>query len=173
MRGFGRCLAPLIVLATPAASQEFDPASLDLPALIECRADVPTYNDFALWLSSAPGAVETLGWKEVASGNPFLSQYELPAKIRVFNRETGSIVFTAAGPMAVLDGVAAPELAKELDVMAVFSTPQKFLGEKVVVQSTEESEGLTFSTDVKLNVSTVESHPGKTLAGCSYTLEIK
>ncbi|RUU84583.1 hypothetical protein EOD03_11820, partial [Mesorhizobium sp. M7A.T.Ca.TU.009.01.1.2] len=62
---------------------------------------------------------------------------------------------------------------KELNVMAVFSTPQKFLGEKVVVHSTEESEGLTFSTDVKLNVSTVESHPGKTLAGCSYTLEIK
>ncbi|MER9437811.1 hypothetical protein [Mesorhizobium sp. M0618] len=120
MRGFGRCLAPLVVLATPAAGQEFDPASLDLPALIECRADVPAYNDFALWLSSASGAVETLGWKEVASGNPFLSQYELPAKIRVFNRETGSIVFTAAGPMAVLDGVAAPELAEELNVMAVF-----------------------------------------------------
>ncbi|RWO39814.1 MAG: hypothetical protein EOS12_27600 [Mesorhizobium sp.] len=173
MRGFGRCLAALVFLATPAAGQEFDPASLDLPALIECRADGPTYNDFALWLSSAPGAVETLGWTEVASGNPFLSQYELPAKIRVFDRETGSIVFTAAGPMAVLDGVAAPELAKELNVMAVFSTPQKFLGEKVVVHSTEESEGLTFSTDVKLNVSTVESHPGKTLAGCSYTLEIK
>ncbi|RWB02504.1 MAG: hypothetical protein EOQ39_32450 [Mesorhizobium sp.] len=168
-------LPALTVLANVAVAKanDYDPASLDLPALIECRADVPTYNDFALWLSSAPGAVETLGWKEVDSGNPFLSQYELPAKIRVFNRETGSIVFTAAGPMAVLDGVAAPELAKELNVVAVYSTPQKFLGEKVVVQNTEESEGLTFSTDVKLNVSTVESHPGKTLAGCSYTLEIK
>ncbi|WP_342778238.1 MULTISPECIES: hypothetical protein [Mesorhizobium] len=156
-----------------AKADDYDPAALDLPALIECRADVPAYNGFALWLSSAPGAVETLGWKEVASGNPFLRKYELPAKIRVFNRETGSIVFTAAGPMAVLDGIAAPELARELDVIAVFSTPEKFLGEKVVVQNTEESEGLTFSTDIKLNVSTVESHPGKTLAGCSYTLDIK
>lgn len=130
MRGFGRCLAPLVVLATPAASQEFDPASLDLPALIECRADVPTYNDFALWLSSAPGAVETLGWKEVASGNPFLSQYELPAKIRVFNRETGSIVFTAAGPMAVLDGLPRRSLPKNSTSWPFFPRRKNSLARK-------------------------------------------
>lgn len=91
----------------------------------------------------------------------------------MFNRETGSIVFTAAGPMAVLDGIAAPELARELGVVAVFSTPEKFLGEKVVAQNTEETDELTFSTDIKLNISTVESHPGKTLAGCSYVLDVK
>ncbi|TGQ74670.1 MAG: hypothetical protein E5V49_13475 [Mesorhizobium sp.] len=169
----GRCLAPLVLLATPAGSQEFDPASLDLAALIECRADVPAYNEFALWLSGAPGAVETLGWKKVASGNPFLSQYELPAEIRVFGRETRSIVFTASGPMAVLDGIGAPDLARELDVISVMSTPEKFLGEKVVGKNTENTDGLTYATNITLNVSTVGSHPGKTLAGCSYALDVK
>ncbi len=173
MRGPGRYLAPLVLLATPAGSQEFDPASLDIAALIECRADVPAYNEFAIWLSSAPGAVEALGWKKLDSGNPFLSQYALPAKIRVFDRETQSIVFTASGPMAVLDGIAAPDLAKALDVIAVISTPEKFLGEKVVVKSTENTDGLAFSTNITLNVSTVDSHPNKTLAGCSYTVEIE
>lgn len=172
MRGLGRYLAPLVLLATPADSQEFDPAALDIAALIECRADVPAYNEFAIWLSSAPGAVETLGWKKVESGNPFLSQYELPAKVRVFDRETGSIVFTASGPMAVLDGIAAPDLAKKLDVIAVMSTSEKFLGKKVVVENTENTDGLTFSTRITLNVSTVGSHPGKTLAGCSYTIDV-
>jgi hypothetical protein len=173
MRSLGQCLAPLALLATPADSQEFDPASLDIAALIECRADVPAYNEFAIWLSSAPGAAETLGWKKVDSGNPFLSQYELPAKIRIFDRETESIVFTASGPMAVLDGIGAPDLAKALNVIAVISTPEKFLGEKVVVKSTENADGLAFSTNITLNVSTVGSHPGKTLAGCSYSVEIE
>ena len=100
---------------------------------------MPTYNEFAIWLSSAPGAVEALGWKKIDSRNPFLSQYELPAKIQVFDRETESIVFTASGPMALLDGVGAPDLAKELNVIAVISTPEKFLGEKVVVKSTEKT----------------------------------
>jgi hypothetical protein len=116
MRELGRCLAPLVLLATPAVAEGFDPASLDLAALIECRADMPAYNGFALWLAGEPGAVGKLGWKEVAAGNPFLVQYELPTKIRVFGRETTSIAFSATGPMAVLDGVAAPDLARELDV---------------------------------------------------------
>ena len=172
MHGLGRYLAPLVLLATPADSQEFDPASLDIAALIECRADVPAYNEFAIWLSSAPGAVEALGWKKIDSGNPFLSQYELPAKIHVFDRETESIVFTASGPMAVLDGIDAPDLAKELGVIAVMSTPEKFLGEKVVVETTEKTDGLALSTKITLNVSTVGSHPAKTLAGCSYTFDV-
>ncbi|MFB9982217.1 hypothetical protein ACFSQQ_31030 [Mesorhizobium kowhaii] len=173
MRRLGRCLAPLVLLATPAVAEDFDPASLDLAALIECRADVPAYNGFALWLAGEPGAVGKLGWKEVAAGNPFLVQYELPTKIRAFGRETTSIVFSATGPMAVLDGVAAPDLARELDVPATISTPDKFLGEKVIVESTEDAGGVNLATRITLNVSTVESHPGKTLAGCSYALDVK
>ena len=170
MRRLG--LVPLVLLAAPAAAGDFDPASLDLAALIECRADVPTYNGFVLWLTGDPGTVEKLGWKEVASDNPFLSQYELPAPVHVFGRETATIVFTATGPMAVLDGIAAPDLARRLDVPATVSTPDKFLGEKVLAESTEESGGVNLSTRVTLNVSTVDTHPGQTLAGCSYVIDV-
>ncbi|BCG84954.1 hypothetical protein MesoLj113c_10640 [Mesorhizobium sp. 113-3-9] len=166
-------LVPLVLLAAPAKAGDFDPASLDLAALIECRADVPAYNGFALWLASEPGAADTLGWKETASGNPFLSQYQLPAPVHVFGRETATIVFTATGPMAVLDGIGAPDLARQLDVPATVSTPDKFLGEKVVAESTEESGDVNLSTRVTLNVSTVDTHPGQTLAGCSYVIDVK
>lgn len=168
-------LAPLLALfcSDTTVAGDFDPDSVDLVALIECRADVPDYNGFALWLDGEPGAAATLGWKEVSSGNPFLRQYRLPATLHVFGHETTTIVFTATGPMAVLDDVAAPELARKLAVPATISTPDKFLGEKVVVDETEVADGVTSATRVALNVSTVDSHPGEVLAGCSYAIEIK
>ncbi|TIT63641.1 MAG: hypothetical protein E5W90_24960 [Mesorhizobium sp.] len=173
MRCPGRCLVPLVLLAAPAMAGDFDPGPLDLAALIECRVDVPSYNGFALWLAGEPSVADTLGWKEVPSGNPFLRQYSLPAPVHVFGRETGAIVFTATGPMAVLDGIAAPDLARQLDVPATVSTPGKLLGEKVVAENTEEAGGVSLVTRITLNVSTVESHPGKALAGCSYALDVK
>lgn len=75
--------------------------------------------------------------------------------------------------MAVLDGIAAPDLARQLDVPATVSTPDKFLGEKVVAESSEDASGVSLATRITLNVSTVESHPGRTLAGCSYALDVK
>jgi hypothetical protein len=175
LRDLGGWLTPLLVLTSPviAGAEDFDPASLNLATLIECRADVPIYNGLALWLSGEPGAADRLGWKEVPSGNPFLRQYQLPAPVHVFGRETATIVFTATGPMAVLDGIAAPDLARQLDIPATVSTPDKFLGEKVVAESTEDTSGVTLATRITLNVSTVDTHPGKTLAGCSYVLDVK
>jgi len=170
--GFLPALAVLASLVV-AKADDYDPASLDLAALIECRADLSAYTGYALWLAGDPGAASTLGWKEVPSANAFLRQYQLPAPVRVFGRETGTIVFTASGPMAVLDGIAAADLARRLDVPAMVSTPDKFLGEKVVTESTENSGGISLSTRITLNVSTVDTHPGKTLAGCSYVVDVK
>ncbi|ODA92120.1 hypothetical protein BFX40_03895 [Mesorhizobium sp. SEMIA 3007] len=170
--GFLPALAVLASLAV-AKADDYDPASLDLAALIECRADVSAYTGYALWLAGDPGAASTLGWKEVPSGNAFLRQYRLPAPTRVFGRETATIVFTASGPMAVLDGIAAADLARQLDVPAMVSSPDKFLGEKVVAESTDNTGGVSLSTRITLNVSTVTSHPGKTLAGCSYVLDVE
>ncbi|UVK42580.1 hypothetical protein BPNPMPFG_004275 [Mesorhizobium sp. AR07] len=171
--GLGRYLVPLALLATPADSQEFDPTSVDVTKLIECKASVSTYNNFAFWISDGPVALETLGWKEAASNNLFLKQYDLPEPVRAFGRQTRSIVFTATGPMAVLDGISAPDLAHELGMVPTVSTPEKFLGEKIIVESTEDAKGMKIETRIALNVSTVDSHPGKTLAGCSYVLNVK
>ncbi|MGY3327721.1 hypothetical protein ACVILI_000738 [Mesorhizobium sp. USDA 4775] len=58
-------------------------------------------------------------------------------------------------------------------VPAMVSSPDKFLGEKVVAESTDNTGGVSLSTRITLNVSTVTSHPGKTLAGCSYLLDVE
>jgi hypothetical protein len=170
-----RCIVALIfsACAASATAVELDPSAIDLASLIECRVDARTYNGFAFWLAGEPGAAETLGWREIASDNPFLKEYRLPAPIRVFAHEAATVAFTASGPMAVLDAVAPDELAKKLGITPEIATAGKFLGEKVVLETKEEDLGMVFETRITLKLSTVDTHPGKTLAGCSYRIEAR
>jgi hypothetical protein len=169
----GRCIFALVCSAGAASASEFDPFAVDLASLIECRSDARTYNSFALWLTGEPAAAEALGWQEVASDNPFLKEYSLPAAVGVFGHDIDRVAFTASGPMAVLDAVAPDELAKKLGISPEIATAGKFLGEKVILEAKEEDLGMVFEIRVALNVSTVDSHRGKTLAGCSYRIEVR
>ena len=161
------------LLSSRALAQDFDPASLDLPKLIACEAEPADYNDFAFWLSGDPDAIGTLGWAEVATENLFLREFRLPRPIEVLGRTTDTIVFTSSGPMAVFAGIEPQVLAASLGVPTFHSSGAKYLGEKVVVEREEKDGETTILTRVALNVSTVETHPGKVLAGCSYSIEVR
>ena len=170
MRKFRLCL--FVALATlPVTTTARGEEVPDLAALIECRADVQAWNRLAFSLMEGPAAVETLGWSVRPSDNPFLQEYDLPGSIQVFGRETSHIALTATGPMAVLDGVTPAALATELGITPTIASPEKFLGEKVIVDKREEDDGTVFVTRITLNVSTVTTHPQLTFAGCSYVLE--
>jgi hypothetical protein len=162
-------VAALALLPAVAAAQGDQPP--DLAALIECRADLQAWNGPAFSLMGGPGAVEALGWTARPSDNPFLQEYDLPAPIHAFGRETSRIALTATGPMAVFGGMSPAGLATELGVTPIVTSPEKFVGEKVVVDKREDDGGTVLVTRVTLNVSSVTTHPGLTLAGCSYVLE--
>ncbi|MGE0500977.1 MAG: hypothetical protein AB7I79_04870 [Rhizobiaceae bacterium] len=147
--------------------------SLDLVRMIACEVPAETYNAFALWLVGEPGAVESLGWTDVEQANPMLRQFRLPAPIEVFGHATQDVVFSATGPMALIAGGDPRVLAQSLGATAVVDTPDKFLAEKLVLEDTDEEDGITFATRVALNVSTVDTHPGAVLAGCSYLIEVR
>ncbi len=159
-----------LLFASPAWAQ---PAIPDLAAMIECRVDARTYNGFALEFAMDPDAATDLGWIEVEQPNPFLREFSLTEPVRVFGRETRNIGFGASGLLAFLNGEDARKLAAELGVVAVVDTPEKFLGEKVLSEIAEEQDGLRTRTRIALNVSTVDSHPGKVLAGCSYAVTVE
>jgi hypothetical protein len=53
-----------LALGGPARA-DFDPATLDLAALIECKADIKTYNGFAIWLMEEPDAAAKLGRRKL------------------------------------------------------------------------------------------------------------
>ncbi|HEX3904075.1 MAG TPA: hypothetical protein VH853_14645 [Polyangia bacterium] len=77
----------------------------DLPALIECRAEIRDYNALGFKVVGDPDAAKAMGWIEVKQENPFLREYRLPKAIAVFGHRTKNIAFASAGLLAILDNV--------------------------------------------------------------------
>ncbi|MFT3968583.1 MAG: hypothetical protein QM690_22175, partial [Sphingobium sp.] len=124
---------------------------------------------------------------------------ELPEPITVAGHyETRTIAFSSSAILAVLDLPDPDPLAKEqgiknaldadplIDALSASSQPsraqieteisfRKFMGEKVVKDETEPAEqegGFGAHTTITRTISNVQSHPGKTLYGCSYRMEL-
>ncbi|NTF40524.1 hypothetical protein [Rhizobium rhizogenes] len=164
--------------AAHAATAEQDPSKIDLAKLIECTTyDVPSYNNFGMWLTGPESAtaMKQFGMTELPSENPFLREFQLAAPVSAFGRQTSRIAFASSGPLAVLDEPDPHPLAKALGVTAAVDQPNKFLGAKEILSNKEQLENsdTVLHTLITLNVSTDDSHPGKTLAGCSYSIEVQ
>ncbi|MFJ6326757.1 MULTISPECIES: hypothetical protein [unclassified Rhizobium] len=173
-------LTALLLGAQPvyAATAEKDPSKINLARLIECTTyDVPSYNEFGMWLTGPESAVamKQFGITELPSSNPLLREFQLAEPVSVFGRQTSRIAFASSGPLAVLDEPDPHPLAKTLGVTATIDQPNKFLGAKEILSSREQLENsdTVLHTLITLNVSTDDSHPGKTLAGCSYSIEVE
>lgn len=192
-------LAALSPASAHAAEPEFDPASVDVVDAIECRLEAPAYNGFAWALNGEDKLAERKQWRKIESANPFLSEYELPAPITVAGHYvTRRVAFTSTGVAAILDLPDPNVLGTELGIANELSadpmiealvasgkatraeieaeiTFRKFLGQKVLSDTQKPPEGdesFGFHTVISLNVSNVTSHPGKTLYGCSYKMEL-
>lgn len=97
--------ASLIAAPFPATPTEaLDPDRIDLADAIQCRIGAPSYNSFAMSLAEEPGIAGKRHWKTVASGSPFMTEYELPAPITVAGHYgTRRIAFTSTAILAILD----------------------------------------------------------------------
>ena len=175
-----------------------DPARISETDAIECRISVPDYNGFALSLGEADGIAQARHWKKIDSANPFLSEYELPNPITVAGSyRTTRIAFSASAILAILDVADPAAIARAENVpntmdpdpmiedlarssgksyaeVAAEIKFRKFLGERIVSEKTEPAKGEEFGTHmvVARSISNATSHPGKTLYGCSYRMEI-
>ncbi|MCD9007537.1 hypothetical protein LDO31_15080 [Luteimonas sp. XNQY3] len=158
-----------------AADDVAAPTAADLPALIECRDhDVSAWLGFAfpLFQDEDGSVARALGLTAEDSATPWLRQYRLERPITAFGRSTDRIVFTNAGVMGVFDEADPHPLAEQLRIQPMLDTPAKYLGEAVVAESEERHDdgGVAYRTRITHDVSTLDSHPGKTLAGCSYRM---
>lgn len=195
---FLAALLPASAFAAAVQDDEVDPAKIDVRDAIACRLDAPTYNGFAMAVAGDDAIAAKLGWKPVKSGNFLMKEYDLPAPITVAGSySTRRIAFTSSGILAVLDEpdpavVARKEkienaMGPEGLVDAMVATGKvtraqaesqiqfrKFLGERVISDVTDPADGDHFRarSRIALNVSNVTSHPGKTLYGCSYKMEM-
>ena len=167
-------MLPLSVLAQSTATDEtLDPTKIDLAALIECRQQLGDFHYLAPALSNPLQAV-ALGWRPLPQANLFMSEFKLNAPITVFGHATDHIAFTADSIIAVLDLPDPRPLARQLELETAIDTPAKAMFGKELVSEEEHDKatGVGLIRSVVLNVSNVASHPGKTLAGCSYSLDL-
>ena len=164
--------APLLALSLPlsVAAQDAPP---DLAALIECRGDLGQLGALAPLLEDPLKAVSQ-GWQPLPQANMFMSEYRLLTPIRVFGHDTDHIAFSGGGIVALLDLPDPRPLAKQLALETAVDTPAKAMFGKEVrsEEVRDQASGKALIDSAVLNVSNVSSHPGKTLAGCSYSLDL-
>jgi len=165
-------LASCLALALPAPARA-QPSTADLAPLIECRGDIAGFTALAPLLEDPLKAV-ALGWQPLPQANMFMTEYRLATPIRVFGHDTGHIAFSGGSVMAVLDLPDPRPLAKELALETAIDTPAKAMfGKELRSEETRDAtSGKVLIESVVLNVSNVASHPGKTLVGCSYSLDL-
>ena len=164
----------LLTLLLPTATARADEArtTIDLPALIECRASHADFTALAPLLEDPLKAVAA-GWQPLPQANMFMSEFRLIRPLRVFGHDSDHIAFTGTGIVAVLDLPDPRPLAKQLGLDTAYDTPAKFMSGKEV-RSTDavRGDGKAIIDSAVVSVSNVGSHPGKTLAGCSYSQEL-
>ncbi|MHC9015507.1 hypothetical protein [Stenotrophomonas bentonitica] len=164
------CLALLAVLSAPAFAEA---PPLDLPALIECRQRVSDYEAVAPVVADPLKAVAN-GLQPLPQTNQFMTEFRLAAPITVFGERAEYIAVAGASIMAILDLPDPRPLAKRLALEDGVDTPRKFMAGRELVSRdvTDPRTGEALIESVILSLSTVNSHPGKTLAGCTYSLDL-
>lgn len=167
-----RRLFPLLLAAALPAAAYADPA-VDLPALIECRQGV---SDFAALapIAADPLKAVALGWRPLPQGNLFMNEYTLNTPVTVFGHPTDHIAMAGSSIMAILDLADPRPLAGALELETGYDADGKFMAGRELVSRdvTDASTGEALIESVILSVSNVKSHPGKTLAGCTYSLDL-
>ena len=164
------CLALLAVLSAPAFAEA---PPLDLPALIECRQRVSDYEAVAPVVADPLKAVAN-GLQPLPQTNQFMTEFRLANPATVFGRQTDHIALAGASVMAVLDLDDPRPLAGELKLETAYDADGKFMAGREVVSrdTTDPKTGEPMIESIILSVSTVRSHPGQTLAGCTYSLDL-
>lgn len=170
-------LALLLLAATPVAFAATEKTSapattqVDLPALIECRGQLQQFRNLADAIAD-DRKIAALGFSSLPRANPYMTEFALARSITVFGQQTSRIAFTADGIIAVLDLADPRPLAQKLQLETAMDTPQRAMfGKEVRGEEVAAANGEKFWNSAVLDVSSVATHPGKTLAGCSYGLD--
>lgn len=163
------CLLVLCTLPLPALAA----AAPDLPAVIQCRQGVAEHGALAPRLADPLQAV-ALGLQPLPQANQFMQEFRLARPITVFGQQTDHIAVAGASIMAVLALPDPRPLARELALEVAYDQGGKFMAGRELVSRdvTDPASGEAQIESVILSVSTVASHPGRTLAGCTYSLDL-
>ena len=162
--------AAMVAGAAERQQRQPDPQKVDVATMLACGYDVPTYNEYAMALGAAGEGAAALGLTRIADeSNPFMHEYDLAAPVDVLGYRTQRVALASGALMAVLDNVKPQEVAKKLGIEeALRDDSFKYMAMRVAHHTQEKVGGSTINTVISHEVSTVVTHPGKVLVGCSY-----
>ena len=169
-------LLALLSLPAPAGAAEAGDLAVPTPpamaALVECRGELAQFQALEPALGDPLRAV-ALGWRPLPQANLFLTEFVLLAPISVFGHTTDHIAFSGDSVLAIIDLPDPRPLARELELETGIDTPAKAMFGKEVrsVEAVDPQTGEALIESMVLAVSNVDSHPGKTLVGCSYSVD--
>uniref|UniRef100_UPI00333E60F4 hypothetical protein n=1 Tax=Castellaniella defragrans TaxID=75697 RepID=UPI00333E60F4 len=142
----------------------------DLAQVLTCEGDRETYKRLANALTKVyyndPSDPALTGWKKV-EGNPYVAEFTMPTPVDIYGHSASTLIMAGDGIMAVLNGDLVDSLSKQLN-LRVSDVPLASHIRTRAVQSLDLGHGMR--VDVTQTVSTITSHPGKTLVGCEYRL---
>lgn len=164
-----------MVLGTSACAQAPKTQQPDWESIIMCKADFGTVMQLAQKTNTFQDAtVPELGISKIPQDNGLLVEYQTDAPFSVAGYTTNRLVFAASGLMAVLDEPNTKQLARKLNIPATLDLPSKFIGKKVLHTSKPvHTKVAKIWRETALNISNVNTHVGKTLLGCNYTMHVE
>jgi hypothetical protein len=168
------------VAAQPATAADvavFDPETVDVADVIGCKICADDYIGFimTITLDNEPGSYQARGWQKRSSANPWMTQYHLPAPITLFGYTTSEVAFTASAMLAIIDLADPLSLATTYNIDNILPGSGRFMGERQISHSStvDSKAGFAIDQSIAITLPTVETHPGKTLIGCSYQLDLQ
>ena len=165
------CLAPPVLARDAGASARQAPA-LDL--LLGCEGSV---EQFASLLGPVDDPLQAvaLGWAPQPRSNPFMAEYRLNTPVQAHGQRSDWLAIAGGTVMLVLDqaSVSPQALASTLELDVVVDENGKFMAGREVISRdrTDLEPGQVLIESAVIGVSTVTSHPGKVLLGCTYSLD--
>lgn len=162
----------LATLAGTCMAAEQAPAP-DLTGLIECRKHIDEYAHAIVPVLNDPAVAKALGWEALPRTNPYMTEFKLPAPLQVFGSSSDHLMISGGTIMVLLDTPDPRTLAKQLQLEIGVDTPEKFMAGREVASRdiVTPATGQQMIESEILSVSDVRTHPGKTLAGCTYDLD--
>lgn len=166
---------PTATARAEAVQERIAPALPPLDALLECRADIEQFSALIGPVDDPLQAV-ALGWAPQPRSNPFMAEYRLNTPASAHGHQSDWLAISGGTVMLVLDqaSITPQALAQALSLEVVVDEEDKFMAgrEQVSRDRPDPQGGPMLIESAVIGVSTVNSHPGKILLGCTYSLDV-
>lgn len=164
---------PLTASAAEAPYRDAAQVRAELAKIVTCEATREEFMRMGSALTplyyDKPEEVQPAlaGWRNAKDANTFVAIFEMPEPIKVYGHSTKQVMMAGEGLLAVIDGDVADALSKQFKLKPSDEPLAKHIRTR---ELRREALGDGIDATVTQTVSTLSTHPGKTMVGCEYKM---